>query len=143
MSHWQTGKIDLKCSLNVLKKALINVMPEWEQNLEIDEKGGLKASYHGSSVSQTYQVVVRGSKGQIPSLYSDVGMSKNAEGTWDVGGDYNIGSLKKKITSEVMRMRAIAIAQMRGYDIIRNENNEDETVTDIRVDVENAKELLS
>ena len=60
MSHWQTGKLDLKCSLNILKKALINMMPDWEKHLLVDEKGNLEASFHGGAVSQKYQMVVPG-----------------------------------------------------------------------------------
>ena len=139
MSHWQTGKLELKCSLNILRKALINIMPEWEAQMQVDENGGLSASYHNGPVKQKYQIVIHKGKG----LYSDIGLSKNELGTWDIGGDYSINSLKKKITSDVMRMRAIAIATTRGYEIIRNTDNEDEIVTDIRVDADKAKELLA
>jgi len=143
MSHWQTGKLDLKCSLNILRKALVNLMPEWEEFIQVDEKGGLNASYHGGPVKQTYQLVVSKGSKNVPGLYSDLGLAKNKNGTWEIGGDYSINTLKQKLTGEVMRMRAIAIAQMRGYEIIRNENNEEEIVTDIRVDMDKASELLS
>ena len=142
MSHWQTGKLDLKCSLNILKKALINIMPEWEKHLLIDEMGGLEASYHHGPVKEKYQIVVPGSKGGIPNLYSDIGVVQESDGSWSLGGDYSVTSLKTKLTSEVMRMKAIAIAKLRGYEIVRNEDDGDEIVTDIRVDSDKARELL-
>jgi len=142
MSHWQTGKLDLKCSLNILKKALINIMPAWEKHIVIDDTGNLTAAFHGGPVSQKYQLVIPGSKGGIANLYSDIGIVKEADGSWSLGGDYSIDSLKTKLTSEVMRMKAIAIAKLRGYEIIRNEDDGDEMVTDIRVDSDKAKELL-
>ena len=73
MSHWQTGKLELKCSLNILRKALINLMPEWEAQMQVDENGGLSASYHNGPVKQKYQIVIR--QGKV--LYSDIGVSKN------------------------------------------------------------------
>lgn len=142
MSHWQTGKLDLKCSLKILKKALVNVMPEWEDHIQVDEKGGLSAKFHGKAVSDTYQMVIPGSTRNVPSLYSDIGFNHNEDGTWEIGGDYSIGLLKNKLTGEVARMKALAIAKMRGYEVLRNDNNEDEIVTDIRVNVDEAKELL-
>jgi len=143
MSHWQTGKLELKCSLNILKKALINIMPEWEECIKVDEAGKLTANFHGSPVGEKFQVVIGSKTKSIPGLYSDIGLNRNKDGTWEIGGDYAINTLKGKLTGEVMRMKAIAIAQMRGYEILRNDNNEEENVTDIRVDAEKAKDLLS
>ena len=143
MSHWQTGKLELKCSLNILKKALINVMPEWEEHIQVDEQGGLQAKFHGSPVKDTFQVVVAGSGRKVPNLYSDIGLNRNENGTWEIGGDYSIGALKQKLTGEVMRMKALALAQMRGYEVLRNSNGDEEIVTDIRVDAEKARELLT
>lgn len=143
MSHWQTGKLDLKCSLNILRKAIVNLMPEWEEHIKTDEKGGLPARYHGSIVKPDYQLVVYGNGRKCPGLSTDVGLNRNEDGTWEISGDYNINTLKKKLTGEVMRMRAIAIAKQRGYEIIRNENNEDEIITEIRVDTDKAKELIA
>jgi len=142
MSHWQTGKLDLKCSLNILKKALCNVMPEWADHIQVDESCNLKAKYHGNNVAQRYQILVQGSNGKVPNLRSDLGLSKNADGTWEIGGDYYIKSVENKLTGEVMRMRSLAIAQMRGYEVIKNENNDNEIITEIRVDADKAKELL-
>ena len=138
MSHWQTGKLDLKCSLNILKKALVNVMPEWEKYIAVDENQTLSAKFHGKAVDQKYQIVVAGA----PGLYGELGITKTKDGTWEIGGDYAISTLKNKLTGEVMRMRAIAIAQMRGYEVLRNEDNGTELITEIRVDSEQAKELL-
>jgi hypothetical protein len=142
MSHWQTGKLELKCSLNILKKALINIMPEWEEHIQFDEHGKLQAKFHGNPVKNTFHLVVSGSSRTVPKLYSDIGLNQNQDGTWEIGGDYSVGTLKQKLTGEVMRMKALAIAQMRGYEVLRNKNGENEIITDIRVDIEKAKELM-
>lgn len=145
MSHWQTGKLELKCSLNVLKKALINVMPEWEKHIQVDENGQLTAKFHGNPVSDKFEMVIPGSSGApgLYNVYSDIGVRRTSGGEWEIGGDYAVSSLRKKLTGEVTRMKTLAIAQMRGYEVLRNENNEDEIITDIRVDVDKAKDLLS
>ncbi|MFA7219126.1 MAG: hypothetical protein WC119_01180 [Synergistaceae bacterium] len=142
MSHWQTGKLELKCSLNILKKALINVMPEWEKHIQVDENGQLSANFHGNPVSDKFEMVIPGNSGAY-GLYSDVGIRRTSGGEWEIGGDYTVNSLKKKLTGEVTRMKTLAIAQMRGYEVLRNENNEDEIITDIRVDVDKVRDLLS
>ena len=33
MSHYLEGKLQLKCSIDLLRRALINIMPEWEKYL--------------------------------------------------------------------------------------------------------------
>ena len=38
MSHWMQGKIkDLHCSLNKMRDAVVNIMPEWENFLIVDD----------------------------------------------------------------------------------------------------------
>ena len=69
-------------------------------------------------------------------------MFQESDGSWSIGGDYSIESLKTKLSSEVMRMKAIAIAKLRGYEIVRNDDDGEEIVTDIRVDSDKVKELL-
>jgi hypothetical protein len=41
MSHWQEGKISTKCSLGILREALINLVPEWEEYISIDKNSSL------------------------------------------------------------------------------------------------------
>ena len=142
MSSWQSGKLDLKCSLNILRKALIHLMPNWEEQIKVDENGGLHAQYHGGAVKPTYHLLVSGNSG-VPGLqHSDIGFMKKENGTWEIGGDYSVRTLQSKITGEVMRMRALTIARMRGYDVVRNESSDDEIITEIKVDIDAAKELL-
>lgn len=139
MSHWQTGKLDLKCSLNILKKALINIMPEWEKDIISSENQDLDIKFHGKSVVQKFQLVVSRGKGHY---ISDIGFYKDANGNWKCGGDYNFSKLQGKLVGEVMRMRAIAIAKTRGYEILRDEENEEECVTEIRINSDAVKYLV-
>ena len=42
-----------------------------------------------------------------------------------------------------MRMRALAIAKLRGYEILKDSIGEDENVTEIRINTEDAKAFLA
>ena len=39
MSHYLEGKLQLKCSIDLLKKALINIMPDWDKHIIVDPEG--------------------------------------------------------------------------------------------------------
>ena len=140
MSVWQTGKLDLKCSIGVIQKALISIMPEWKSHIVTDENGELNAKLHGNIKKQKCHVLVKADSKL--KLYSDIGLYRNSIGTWELGGDYSIELLNNQLTSEVMRMKALAIAKLRGHEILRNESNEHESVTDIRVDEDKMMELF-
>lgn len=136
MSHWQTGQLQLKCSLNILKKALINVMPEWEKNIHTDEGGHLKAKFHGQNVEESFNLLVDKSGGNI-------GFKKQEDGTWTIGGEYVPHDLKNKVTGNVMKMKAIAIARQRGYDVLRQTEDDEESITEIKIDSDKARQFLS
>lgn len=138
MSHWQTGKIELKCSIDVLRKALINIMPQWEDKISTSETPSLTATFRNQPRSEKYNLVVSNI-----NYYGDLGFKKNEDGSWEIGGDHYMKPLENQLTGEVARMKAIAIAKMRGYEIIKNEEDDNIIVTEIQVDSEKAKELLA
>ena len=90
MSHWQSGEIKLKCSLSLLRRALIEVVGEWEDSILTSEDGSLSLyNYQGKKDSKTYSLVVPGCanpkhKKATGMIYSDMGISKNDDGTWSV-----------------------------------------------------------
>lgn len=135
MSHWQTGKIGLSCSLAVLRRALLNIMPHWEDHIQSDPNGKIDLyDYLGNLSKRDYQMMVPGRghpgvEGAPDIVYNDLGFKQNEDGSWeyiiDSAGmrDPNlIGSLKQ----EVARMRVLAIARKRGCPILKDEMQGDE-----------------
>lgn len=154
MSHWKAGKLQLKCSIDVLRRALIRIMPEWEQHLVIDKEGRIPIyTYTGNKLEgQGFHIMIPGVKNPqyagAPGLkYNDVGLRLEADGTWtaqiDNTGFTKIKNLEPQLQGEVMRMKAIAIAKIRGHRIIKDENNEDESITDMEIDKNTARQFLS
>lgn len=154
MSHWKTGKLELKCSLSVLKRALINVMPRWEEYIQADE--GSQLSIHNSYTNQTqkgFALVVPGGDnpmgGTVPGIkpaqprisYADMGFKKNPDGTWAVEVDTmglprEIRDIEASLQDEVARMKVRALAASRGYQIVNEERAGDQTYIDMIVPVE-------
>lgn len=151
MSAWVEGKLNLKCSLDVLKKAIINIAPEWEQHLIIDPSGNVpmyryngERDHNGQGGNKTVHLLIPGSghpNAQTPpnrGSHNDWGFKREEDGTWSVTfADYGLKQaqdLENKIKSEVALMKAKAIAKLRGYEIISQEENEEEKYVDIRID---------
>lgn len=129
MSHWQAAKLGLDCSVEVLRRALIRIMPEWEQHLQIDEEGKLSAENHyGHGSKHGYKIVVKLNQG-------DIGFKQDANGSW--AADYEgmvLPTIMRRygvespLQAEVAAMKTRAIASIRGYDIVA-----DDVVGDVRV----------
>ena len=154
MSHWQAGKLELKCSIDVLRRALIRIMPEWEDHIKIDESGRIPIyTYRGVKLEgEGMHIMIPGIKNPTyagaPGLkYNDLGLRREGDGTWTVqvddSGLTKVNHLREQIQGEVMRMKAIALSKIRGYQILQDESNEDETITDIAMDREMVKQFLT
>lgn len=127
MSHWQKGKLDIKCSIRVLVKALENIMPQWEGHIIVDESQKLEAyDYVGRLMKgETFSVLIPGAKNpkhaQTPGLvYNDLGIKKNEDGSWDVHVDESglrgINHLQGRLTAEIAKMKQQAMAQIKNYE---------------------------
>ena len=87
MSHWRSGKLQLKCSLSILRRALVNIVPEWEQHLVEDEQGLLDLyDYQGHKKGSDYFLVIPGkgdpSRQAAPGFsYSGLGIRKQRDGS--------------------------------------------------------------
>ena len=124
MSHWQTGKMKLKCSLAVLKRALINIMPEWEQHIKTDANGTLPihSSYQGTSGKKFHLVVPKGKDTGVSG--SDLGFAQASDGSWAITHDYLPRGLRDpegQVLQQVATMKARAIAAVRGYQITQDQ----------------------
>lgn len=143
MSHWQAGKLNMKCSINVLKKALINIMPEWENHIKVSEEGQINLyTYTGNSDnSGGYHIMVPGqgnpNHAQAPKVvYNDIGFKQNADKSWDILVDphgLGISDFKGTVMQEVATMRAKAIAEVKKFTIKSDSEENGERVLCMRV----------
>jgi hypothetical protein len=134
MSHWKTGKMKLKCSLAVLKRALINIMPQWEQHIKIDTEGNLPihSSYQGTSAKKFHLVVPKGSNTGVSG--SDLGFERASDGSWAITRDYlprGFSDPEGQVLQQVATMKARAIAAVRGYQITKDQQVGDEQVIEM------------
>jgi hypothetical protein len=135
MSHWQTGKMELKCSLNVLKRALINIMPEWEKHIKVDEGGQLDLKGMGGAQSGFHLVIPHGTQTGIN--YEDVGFKLGAGGNWETVRGPNlprqIRDLEGQVLQQVATMKAKAIAISRGYQLLDVQQQGDDQVVEMLI----------
>lgn len=93
MSHWRSGKLQLKCSLGLLKRALVSVIPEWKDHIYDSESGNLDLyDYRGGKKGDDYYLVVPGkgdpNRSPAPGFsYSGLGIKKQSDGTWAIDVD--------------------------------------------------------
>ena len=108
MSHWQSGKMGLKCSLTILQRALIKIMPQWQKHIKVDPNGGLRLS--GMEGSQSgYSLVIP--HDSAPGIrYEDIGFKRAADGSWETTrGKYipsEVKNFEEKVAARVTEMRA-------------------------------------
>ena len=81
MSHWKSAKLDLKCSLAVLKRALINIMPEWEQYMKTSENSDI--TIHNSYTKEDRGGYSLSVAEAAPGVnYADIGFKRDKDGSW-------------------------------------------------------------
>ena len=151
MSAWVEGKLELKCSLDILRKAIINIRPEWEGHLLVDPDGNIpmyrfnhERAYKGKGGDKTVHLCIPGSGHpdiKTPpgrGAHNDWGFKRTPDEKWEVTfADFGLEKAKKleaQIKGEIAIMKAKAIAIMRGFEIITQEDNNEEKSIDIRVD---------
>ena len=154
MSKWVEGKLELKCSLNILKKAILKIMPLWEEFLQVDENGQLEIyRYNKERHEQGRKVHVLIPGGGNPKFKcpsnrgsdNDWGFLRNDDGTWSATFcDFNLQTarnLENSIKGEIAIMKAKAVARLRGHELISEESEGDEHSVTLRVDVEDFRKI--
>ena len=121
MSSWRSGKLQLKCSLGLLRKALTSIVKEWDQYIVEDEQGLLELyGYQGSKKGDNYYLVVPGKgdpyRAAAPGFnYSGLGVRKQKDGTWVIDVDTSglpshakniVGKVNAFVAAEKVRKRA-------------------------------------
>ena len=96
MSHWMQGKLeDLHCSLDKMKEAIINIMPEWESHIQTSPEGKIRVkSSHAGESKEGYHIRVA-ENAEIGISYCDFGMKQLDDGTWRI--EYDRGGLPRRI----------------------------------------------
>jgi len=128
-------------------------MPSWEKHIQVDPEGKFTIYGYGGAVvkDQTFNILVPGPrnpdfKAAPGNVYGDLGLRKDGD-SWVIMGDRagmsGIKNLEEQLKGELMRMKARAWAKMRGAQVFRDIDNEDETYVDISMDAEDAKHLMA
>lgn len=129
MSHWRSGKLQLKCSLGLLKRALINIVPEWERHIYEDENGQLGLyDYHGAKRGDDYYIVIPGRGDPIRACapgfsYSGLGVKKQSDGTWVIDVDpaglsRDASNVTGRVNSYIATEKIKRKAQMNGNSLV-------------------------
>ena len=120
MSHWKNIAIDMECSIEVLRRILINIMPKWEEHIKVDESGNLvaKSYYQPNQPVKGCSVVIP--QGQHTGVSgADIGFFKE-RGKWKMSYDYKpyeAADLENRIKQEYAVIRTRAQAQAKGFEI--------------------------
>ncbi|TRZ81205.1 hypothetical protein D4R86_02955 [bacterium] len=147
MSHWKSGKLDLKCSLAILRRALLKIMPQWEQFMQTSDEGGLSIhNYYTDSGMKGYhlKIALKSPTGQkAPGFsYADIGFKRESDGSWstDIDESYirldEVKTLQGAVKREVGAMKAQAQARAKGGKVVSVQTSGGRTkvVMDIPVD---------
>lgn len=160
MSAWIDGKLDLTCSLDVLKRALAGLMPQWASHIKVDPNGKLSLyRYHGAGSDPedrrrkdvNVHVVIPGS-GHPGSATppgrdadNDWGFRLGKDGKWEtVWADHNsdqAANLANEIRAEVIKMRMEAVAKLKGFSVDVNQKTGNKVHMEMKVSKEIAKML--
>lgn len=131
MSHWKDAKIELKCTVEVFKRALLKVCKEWEQYIQVSEEGKQDMYYYDKRKGDmgTVHIMIPGmgrpDMGKAPGVqYNDLGFRRLADGSWELLVDNFEQSeyFKEKITAEVSRMKILAVARMKQAQVLANQD---------------------
>lgn len=150
MSHWMAVKCEIKCSVDVMRRALLRLFPNWTEFMTVDPQGTLKIvnSYDRSDkAGGTFHISVkgggsRGAGNAAPYLpWADAGLRREADGTWTVVCDPHSSSswvrnLSGVVGAQVEQLRTIAQAQQNGNQIVHQETEDDgTTITDVAIEI--------
>lgn len=141
MSGWRQGKIDIKCSIDILQDLLITVMPEWKNRLAVDASGALKLNRtgYGGGVVDCHIIIQPSGHYRHP-----IGFSQNANGKWTVHSmDYGTYSLENKLKLEFATKKVKEQVKERGARIIVSEEGKGQRRMKIHVPVGPKYKLLA
>lgn len=139
MSHWQSGKLNLVCDIDVLVRALINIAPEWAEHIKVDKTGNITLNMRSDWEETYHNQKQKGFSVVIPMncpgvRNADIGFKQNSDGSWAITSDGGADQLRNpegQVSQEVANMRARAIAAMNGLQVVKDADVGDEHVIHI------------
>ena len=126
MSHWLQGRLDnLVCSLDKMRTAIINVMPEWEGHVEVSPEGNIEIYNNFTrETKKGYHIRVPQNQ-ELGISYGDFALKQLGDGSWHI--EYDPGGLPQAIRNapnalkdEIQAMRTREIASQNGIQIIED-----------------------
>ena len=151
MSHLITGKIECKCSLDILRRALLKRFPEWADAIITSAEGNLSiTNYSGSTQGKNnYSLIVPGSYRAINGVKrgegtgnSDIGFKLGINGSWEIVKDdfemrgkyknitenlaHDIGREKASLALQKLKAEGITIRSVDGKTVIEADVEESE-----------------
>lgn len=151
MSHLVTGKIECKCSLDLLRRALLKRFPEWADAIITSAEGNLSITNYGGSTQgkSNYSLIIPGShrakngaKQGEGTGYSDIGFKIGSNGSWEIDKDdfelrgkysnitgnlaHDIGREKASLALQKLKAEGITIRSVAGKTVIEADVEESE-----------------
>lgn len=139
MSHYVKGKLKIKCSIDIMRRAIIAVMPEWAKHIRTDPQGripiyGYSSSFSGNKreigpirkilndkgeeVPEGFHVMIPGPTNGAGydaapgNTWADLGLKQNPDRSWEVVGDW--GGMEKMSSPEALEKKISSeIAKMK------------------------------
>jgi len=145
MSHWMRGRMDnLICSLQKMREAIVNIIPEWEKHIQISDDGNLSIQEGGRSLSGFHIKVPQTAPGVH---YADLGLKQIENGSWEL--EYDRDGLPQEISdtptalkNEINAMRAKEIALKNGITIVEDTKEDITRCQRLRMTSENVQQFL-
>ena len=140
MSKLQVGKLSLQCSMDVIKKAIKNIITEkcseCAKHIKVSDKTDLEIrSVNMDDNPGKFDIVILKEAG---ISHADIGIKREANNSWTLkGDDYKIRAFQAKIVQEVFAMRTRAIAELKNLEIVKDEMDGLVKVITIRKKIEN------
>ena len=154
MSKWVEGQVEMNCSIEVLKKAICNIMPHWADHIIATENPQAMHRYNGELLDMGQGGGLRSANVIIPGggrsvhpqdrgVDNDWGFLKTEDGKWKtIYADFNIEGAKdfeNKIKAEIAKLKTLNLAKINQYEITYHESNDEEEIIEMKVDINKFK----
>jgi len=115
MSHYAKGKVDVNCSIEIMRAAIIQTFPEWDKYLDVDPTAGLTIRNRFGGTQAGVSIRVRQMPNGKGTESGEVGFTRKADGKWeciqDIYGvkDAAFKDCGKKVVGSVAKLKVEAI----------------------------------
>jgi len=134
MSRLQVGRLSLQCSMEVLVKAISNLVKHPNEIRASDQASLEIKSVNMDDRPGEFNII-------IPDICgisnADIGLKREKDNSWTIKGDQKVIAVQNAIIQEVCAMRMRAIAEIKNLEIIKDEIDGADKVIRIRKKIEN------